>query len=333
MWSTFLLIILLRAHVRGGPTEKLHHHMTKREIQYFFNVDDHDIVPEYEVSSPYQSNDEGEFVSYSLDPARTKRSLRSDDFSSFKLDAFGTKLHLKLKRNEHLISPDLEVLRENSDGSMTSYPVPENTFYLGHVASDPSSTVAVSNNGGLTGIVKTSRDTLFVHPLPAHLAKHVTSSEDATPHLVHRRSVKEEVVSLKDDVMHVVNEDPSDQESGRVKRSMMFQSPVPKFKTLKVALVCPPSLQEKYSNGTLQVITGGLVNYFMLLSNMVAGMFQDPSFGKIKITYVVNRILIIDPTQGPGIMCRKEGGGVEDFRDDHKVLRGKIGESVVAKRI
>lgn len=32
-------------------------------------------------------------------------------------------------------------------------------------------------------------------------------------------------------------------------------------------------------------------------------------------------------------MCRKEGGGVEDFRDDHKVLRGKIGESVVAKRI
>lgn len=57
-----------------------------------------------------------------------------------------------------------------------------------------------------TGIVKTSRDTLFVHPLPAHLAKHVTSSEDATPHLVHRRSVKEDVISLKNDVMHMVKE-------------------------------------------------------------------------------------------------------------------------------
>lgn len=57
-----------------------------------------------------------------------------------------------------------------------------------------------------TGIVKTSRDTLFVHPLPAHLAKHVTSSEDATPHLVHRRSVKEEVISLKNDVIHMVKE-------------------------------------------------------------------------------------------------------------------------------
>ncbi|XP_027054946.1 A disintegrin and metalloproteinase with thrombospondin motifs 3-like [Pocillopora damicornis] len=123
--------------------------MTKREIQYYFNVDDHNKVPEYEVSNPYQSNDEGEFVSYSLHPARAKRSLGLDDFSSFKLNAFGSNLHLKLKRNEHLISPGLKVLRENSDGSMTSYPVPENTYYLGHVASDPSSTVAVSNYGGL----------------------------------------------------------------------------------------------------------------------------------------------------------------------------------------
>ena len=54
--------------------------------------------------------------------------------------------------------------------------------------------------------MKTSRESLFVHPLPAHLAKHVTSSEDATPHLVHRRSVKEEVISLKNDVMHMVKE-------------------------------------------------------------------------------------------------------------------------------
>ena len=54
--------------------------------------------------------------------------------------------------------------------------------------------------------MKTSRDTLFVHPLPAHLAKHVTSSEDATPHLVHRRSVKEDVISLKNDVLHMVKE-------------------------------------------------------------------------------------------------------------------------------
>ena len=42
-----------------------------------------------------------------------------------------------------------------------------------------------------TGLVKTSRDTLFLHPLPQHLAKHVTSSKDATPHLVYRRSFED----------------------------------------------------------------------------------------------------------------------------------------------
>ena len=42
-----------------------------------------------------------------------------------------------------------------------------------------------------TGLVKTSRDTLFLHPLPPHLAKHVTSSKDATPHLVYRRSFED----------------------------------------------------------------------------------------------------------------------------------------------
>ena len=54
----------------------------------------------------------------------------------------------------------------------------------------------------------------------------------------------------------------------------MSHSPVPKFKTLKVALMCPPSLQKKYSQGNLQAITGGLVNYFMILANMVSLTFS-----------------------------------------------------------
>ena len=54
----------------------------------------------------------------------------------------------------------------------------------------------------------------------------------------------------------------------------MSHSPVPKFKTLKVALMCPPSLQKKYSQGNLQAITGGLVNYFMILANMVSPTFS-----------------------------------------------------------
>ena len=39
-----------------------------------------------------------------------------------------------------------------------------------------------------TGLVKRSHDTFVIHPLPAHLARHVTSDEGATPHLVYKIS-------------------------------------------------------------------------------------------------------------------------------------------------
>jgi len=58
-------------------------------------------------------------------------------------------LHLKLKKNEHLMAPGMKVSRENIDGTVTSHPATENTFYLGNVISDPQSTVAVRNDGGL----------------------------------------------------------------------------------------------------------------------------------------------------------------------------------------
>ena len=107
-------------------------------------------VPEYHVTSPHQSNDAGDFVSYSLHPTREKRSTgQTLDHSFYKLDAFGSKLHLKLKKNEHLMAPGMKVSRENSDGTLATHPAPENAFYLGNVVSDPQSTVAVRNDGGL----------------------------------------------------------------------------------------------------------------------------------------------------------------------------------------
>lgn len=102
------------------------------------------------MTSPYQSDDAGDFVSYSLHPTREKRSTgEALDHSFYKLDAFGSKLHLKLKKNDHLMAPGMRVSRENSDGTVTSHSAPENTFYLGNVVSDPQSTVAVKNDGGL----------------------------------------------------------------------------------------------------------------------------------------------------------------------------------------
>lgn len=93
-------------------------------------------MPKYDISHPYQSNEQGDFVSYSLHQSRNKRDTEPQEHSFYVLDAFGSKLHLKLKRNDHLMAPGLQ--REI-----------RNTFYLGQVASDPRSTVAVSKDGGL----------------------------------------------------------------------------------------------------------------------------------------------------------------------------------------
>lgn len=44
-----------------------------------------------------------------------------------------------------------------------------------------------------TGIVRRSRDTFFIHALPARLARHVKGKEEAIPHLVYRRSPQKEI--------------------------------------------------------------------------------------------------------------------------------------------
>ena len=88
-------------------------------------------------------------MSYSLHPSRNKRDAGPHEPSFYKLDAFGLKHHLKLKRNEYLMAPNLTIVSRNSDGTTTKHPAPQNTFYLGHVVSDPRSTVAVSNDGAL----------------------------------------------------------------------------------------------------------------------------------------------------------------------------------------
>lgn len=56
---------------------------------------------------------------------------------------------MTLTRNSILMNHGLTVRTQNVDGTMTARTVPENTFYLGHVSSDPGSVVAVSELGGL----------------------------------------------------------------------------------------------------------------------------------------------------------------------------------------
>ena len=114
-------------------------------------------VPEYEVISPFQADDAGEFITHALHKrSRTKRSIYQPDSWFYKMDAFGFSLHLNVTKAEHLLAPGSVVETTHKNGSKSYTALPKNTFYSGHVVSHPNSVVAVSNQGGLVSNIVTS---------------------------------------------------------------------------------------------------------------------------------------------------------------------------------
>ena len=79
---------------------------------------------------------------------RQRRSTESSNVF-YKMHAFGKDLHLNLALNDKLMSPGLQFEQTLPSGDVSMKPVPKNTFYLGHVSSDPDSLVAVSSDEGL----------------------------------------------------------------------------------------------------------------------------------------------------------------------------------------
>ena len=107
-------------------------------------------VPEYEVISPFQTDDAGQFITHELRKrSRTKRSTSQPNSWFYKMDAFGFSLHLNVTKAKNLIAPGSIVETTHENGSKSYNTLPKNTFYSGHVVSHPGSVVAVSNQDGL----------------------------------------------------------------------------------------------------------------------------------------------------------------------------------------
>lgn len=111
-------------------------------------------VPEYDVGLPFEANDEGSFVTYSLNH-RSKRSLVEDDNDNvtscyrYIINVLGEKLDLCLKRNTNFMAPGLQLETRDETGRKVTKPVSRNSFVTGKVASDPDSMVVLSVTDGL----------------------------------------------------------------------------------------------------------------------------------------------------------------------------------------
>lgn len=271
-----LTALFCEARARTMRHNSLHHHMTENDLNYFFGVDNHLQVPEYDVTSPYQLDERGL-------PIHDQRQRRTDELREnvfYKVPAFGRELDLNLTLNRKLMSRNLIMETRRTDGTVSHASVPKNTYYLGHVVSDPHSMVAVSNEGGLTGMLKLSSDTLFIHPLPTHLAKRAApNGQKATPHLIYKRSLQIHVDDqrTKTDLMSTNNK------SDEVKKEKM------KLKTMEAFLML-----EADTAASLERENRDPQQFLLLLGNIISGLLMDPSIGDIRISYVVSGIIVID---------------------------------------
>ncbi|CAB4005470.1 A disintegrin and metallo ase with thrombospondin motifs 18-like, partial [Paramuricea clavata] len=292
-WQVLTIVVsLLTVPTRGMEDYKLlkketkdfkiHEMMNKEELIKYFAVSKPHEVPDYDISYPTSVNDEGhelqehEIFKRNLNPSIEQRF--------YHMDAFGKRYLLNVTKNENLLGPNFHIEMRNPDGSISVSGAPHRNFYHGHLFSKPDSFVAVSDNQGLSGAIRTSADEmLFVQPLANRLFEGYKSLSKQRPHLVVKRTVKE-LNQLTEQIFEE-EELPKPQEDWDYAESEItdYHS---QHKFLEVIYVGDHLI-------TQQIGLIELPEMLLIIGNVVARMFTDSTFGEKKITYVITKIVIL----------------------------------------
>lgn len=109
------------------------------------------LVPEYEITHPFLSNEKGEFISYQLSNPHPRHRRNTDEGSVFyyHLKAFGIGLHLNLTLNENLLGPKFAIETRHNNRTTTITNPSAADHFIGNVISHQGSTVAMSYGLGL----------------------------------------------------------------------------------------------------------------------------------------------------------------------------------------
>ncbi|XP_020600985.1 A disintegrin and metalloproteinase with thrombospondin motifs 3-like [Orbicella faveolata] len=246
--------------------------MKRHELEQYFGASSPEEVPEYEVISPIQVDKANRFLSHNLNiHARQKRHAEEPHVWYYNVKAFGMSLHLNLTKNEELMSPWLTVER-HENGTVTSEDPPHNTFFNGHVNSQPGSSVAVGNKNGLMGMIQLMDQTLFLQPLASHLV--CDSNVKVNNHLIYRRSVGENTENqyegLPSEKTIKQNDDDDDDNS---------------HKFMEITLVADKDTILHHGDDT--------ATHLLMLANLVNAMYHHDSIGKKKITISVVQVKLV----------------------------------------
>lgn len=263
--------------------DEIHLRMKRSELEQYFGVSSHEEVPLYDVTSPFQVDEENRFLSESLHThARQKRNAEDPRAWYFNVKAFGRSLHLNLTMNQDLMSPWLTVER-HENGTVTAEEPPKNSFLDGHVIGEFGSSVAVSNRGGLTGLIQLLDQSLFLQPLPSHLLLDSNSKS----HLVIKRSIDDE--AMENEFQEKLSgsgtewKEPSFDEDS-LKFAKVKPNDAGQF-FLEMTMVADKSMIAFHGDDT--------ADYLLKLAHMVNAFYHHESIGQKKITITIVQIKLV----------------------------------------
>ncbi|XP_018618993.2 A disintegrin and metalloproteinase with thrombospondin motifs 17 [Scleropages formosus] len=103
----------------------------------------------------------------SLEPTESLGSEGHEGSLWLVLPAFGKYLYLQLRRDVGFLSEDfvIEEKKGNETTRLQNFPSAESCFYTGRVLNHTNSFVSLSTCGGLTGVVHTGYNTMFIEPV------------------------------------------------------------------------------------------------------------------------------------------------------------------------
>ncbi|XP_048589021.1 A disintegrin and metalloproteinase with thrombospondin motifs 18 isoform X4 [Nematostella vectensis] len=264
--STMLMgLSMLTVYTREACSQAfdVHHRMTKSELKSVFGVDSHNEVPEYDVTETIPVDEQGQPTQGS----RHRRHLDSHTF--YNLKAFGRSLHIKLTPDDAVIAPNLVVTRHLGNG-VTQGNAERVRLYSGHVTSHPGSRVAVSDEDGLTGMIRFPDESLMIQPLPAHHAK--ASGSTQRKHIIYR---------------HPSPHDMQKRQTGSVEAS---DETLDKQKVLEVGIMADKAVMDVYGDG--------ITRHLLILAHIMRNIFLDQTIGTKKINVVVNQIILDESSFG-----------------------------------
>ncbi|EDO45202.1 predicted protein [Nematostella vectensis] len=220
-------------------------------------------VPEYDVTETIPVDEQGQPTQGS----RHRRHLDSHTF--YNLKAFGRSLHIKLTPDDAVIAPNLVVTRHLGNG-VTQGNAERVRLYSGHVTSHPGSRVAVSDEDGLTGMIRFPDESLMIQPLPAHHAK--ASGSTQRKHIIYR---------------HPSPHDMQKRQTGSVEAS---DETLDKQKVLEVGIMADKAVMDVYGDG--------ITRHLLILAHIMRNIFLDQTIGTKKINVVVNQIILDESSFG-----------------------------------